>query len=79
MIDLFDLTLWQKMYFAGIIGGVMFFIEAIGRITDVCKVEYKGFFRECKTSIKTDIERSRKLLRCKHEEKGPTETHDEKT
>jgi hypothetical protein len=63
------MTFWQMIYFAGIVAGVYIFIELIGRITDECKVEYKGIFKAWKLAIQKDLERSKTLWRNRHEKK----------
>lgn len=64
-----DITAWQKMYLVGMITGIAVFIHLVGWITDKVKLEYRSTVDAWKLAIKTDIERSRKLLKGLHETK----------
>lgn len=63
------MTFWQLLYFIGIVGGVYIFIEIVGWITDESKVANKGLFKAWKLAIRTDIERTKTLVRQHHEKK----------
>lgn len=58
-----DITFWQKLYLVGIVVGVTVFIEIIGRITDEVRIEYKGFFTDCRKAISSDWANTKKILR----------------